>query len=110
MSIYRTYFDKDTVIIRNSCVNTGRNPIVELFHGGSNNVNDLIYTRYIFNLDLTELISKVASGEYNLSNLTHKINLTNTSCFDRELYCKTVSSSCGEVSRATSFDLILFEF
>jgi len=109
MSIYRTYFDKDTVIIRNSCVNTGRNPIVELFHGGSNNVNDLIYTRYIFNLDLTELISKVASGEYNLSNLTHKINLTNTSCFDRELYCKTVSSSCGEVSRATSFDLILFE-
>ena len=35
MSIYRTYFDKDAVIIRNSCANTGRNPIAEIYHGGS---------------------------------------------------------------------------
>ena len=35
MSVYRTYFDKDTVIVRNSCANTGRNPIAEVFHGGS---------------------------------------------------------------------------
>ncbi len=109
MSIYRTYFDKDAVIVRNSCVNTGRNPIVELFHGGSNNINDLTFSRYIFNLDLSDMITKVNSKEYNLSNLTHKINLTNTSCFDQELYCKTVVSSCGEVKRAVSFDLILFE-
>lgn len=109
MSIYRTYFDKDTVIVRNSCVNTGRNPIAEIFHGGSNNVNDLIFSRYIFGLDLTDIVEKVQSGEYNINNLTHKIHITNTSCFDRELHCKTFSSSYGEAKRAVSFDLILFE-
>ena len=35
MSLIRTYFSKDTVIVKNSCVNTGANPVVELFHGGS---------------------------------------------------------------------------
>lgn len=109
MSIYRTYFDKDAVIIRNSCANTGRNPIAEIYHGGSNNVDDLQFSRYLFNLDLTEISDRVNSKEYSLSGLTHKINLTNTSCFDQELFCKTVASSCGEVKRATSFDLILFE-
>lgn len=109
MSIYRTYFDKDTVIVRNSCANTGRNPIAELFHGGSNDTDQLRYSRYIFNLDLTELIDRVNEKEYFLGGLTHKINITNTSCFDLELFCKRVTSSCGEVKRATAFDLILFE-
>jgi hypothetical protein len=109
MSIYRTYFDKDTVIVRNSCANTGRNPIAEIFHGGSNDVDQLRYSRYIFNMDLTELVDRVNSNEYFLNGLTHKINITNTSCFDLELFCKKVISSCGEVKRATGFDLILFE-
>lgn len=109
MGIYRTYFNKDTVIVRNSCVNTGRNPIAEIFHGGSNNVNDLKYSRYLFNLDLSELVRKVNEKSLFTDKMTHKINLTNTSCFDQELFCKTVISSCGEVKRATAFDLILFE-
>jgi hypothetical protein len=109
MGIFRTYFSKDTTIIRNSCVNTGRNPIIELFHGGSTNVNDLTYTRYLFNIDLTDLQTKLANQELSIDNLTHKINLTNTSCFDEQLYCKTYCGSIGEVSRAVSFDLILFK-
>ncbi len=109
MGNLRTYFDKDTVIVRNSCVNTGRNPIAEIFHGGSTNVNDLKYSRYIFNVSLSDLVTKVNDGSLFINNMTHKINLTNTSCFDVELFCKTVSSSCGEVKRATAFDLILFK-
>ena len=109
MSIYRTYFNKDTVIVRNSCANTGRNPIVELFHGGSLTSSNVIYSRYIFGFDLTELVDRVNTKEYSLSGMTHKINITNTSCFDSELFCKTFSSSAGESARATSFDLILFE-
>jgi len=109
MSILRTYFNKDTVLVRNSCVNTGRNPIAEIFHGGSTKLDDLKYSRYIFNLDLTELIDRVDTKEYSLTGMTHKINITNTSCFDKETYCKKVSSSCGEIKRATGFDLILFE-
>jgi len=109
MGIFRTYFSKDTVIIRDSCVNTGRNPIIELFHGGSTNVNNLKYSRYLFNVDLTELQDKLTNKEISLSSLTHKINLTNTSCFDEELFCKTYCGSFGEVKRAVSFDLILFK-
>jgi len=109
MSILRTYFNKDAVIVKDSCVNTGRNPIAELFHGGSTDFNKLTYSRYIFNLDLTDLQNKIQTKEYGLSGLTHKINITNTSQFDEEHYCKTVLASCGEVKRATAFDLMLFE-
>jgi hypothetical protein len=108
MNIIRTYFDKDTTIVRDSCVNTGRNPIAEIFHGGSNDTNQLIYSRYLFTVDLTDLIDRVNKNELFTDRMTHKINLTNTSCFDKELFCKTVASSCGEVKRATAFDLILF--
>ena len=109
MSIYRTYFDMDTVIVKNSCANTGRNPIAELFHGGSLDSDNITYSRYLFGFDLTELINRVNSKEYSLSGMTHKINVTNTSCFDSELFCKTFCSSYGESARATAFDLILFE-
>lgn len=109
MSIYRTYFGKDTVIVRNSCANTGRNPIAELFHGGSLDLDKVLYSRYLFGFDLTELVDRVNTSEYSLTGMTHKINITNTSCFDSELYCKTFSSSCGESSRATAFDMVLFE-
>lgn len=109
MGIFRTYFNKDSVIVRDSCVNTGRNPIAELFHGGSNNVDELKYSRYLFNIDLTNIVNKVSTGELSTDTMTHKINLTNTSCFDRQLFCKTVVSSCGEIQRATAFDLILFK-
>jgi hypothetical protein len=109
MSIYRTYFNKDATIVRNSCANTGRNPIAELFHGGSLDPNRVTYSRYIFNMDLTELVDKANNNEYFLDKLTHKINITNTSCFDLETFCKTVTSSCGEVKRANGFNMILFE-
>jgi len=109
MNVTRTYFTKDTVIVRNSEVNTGRNPIAEIFHGGSTNSNDITFSRYLFNIDLTDIIDRVNNKEMFINNMTHKIHLTNTSCFDREMFCKTVASSCGEVKRATGFDLILFE-
>lgn len=109
MGILRTYFDKDTTIIRNSYVNTGKNPIVELFYGGSTNVNDTKYSRYLFNINFNDIINKVNDGTISISGMTHTIKLTNTSCFDKELYCKTSCSSIGSVRRATSFDLNLFE-
>ena len=109
MSVYRTYFNKDTVIVKNSCTNTGRNPIAELFHGGSLDTNKVTYSRYLFNVDLTELIQKKDNKQLFTDKMTHEIKITNTSCFDKETYCKTVSSSCGDVKRATSFNLILFE-
>ena len=55
MGILRTYFSKDNVIVRDSTVNTGRNPIVELFYGGSTNINDTTYSRYLFSIDFSQL-------------------------------------------------------
>jgi len=109
MGILRTYFSKDNTIVRNSYVNTGRNPIVELFHGGSLNVNELKYSRYIFDFDFTEILKKLERKEATLSEMTHTLKITNTSTFDEQQFCKTFDSCIGEIQRANCFDLILFE-
>jgi len=109
MGLLRTYFSKDTTIVRNSYVNTGRNPITELFYGGSTNINNTKYSRYLFDINFDDIINKVNNGDVSISGLTHTIKMTNTSCFDNELYCRTNCSSIGDVRRATSFDLVLFE-
>ena len=78
MGILRTYFSKDTTIVRNSCVNTGRNPIVELFYAGSTNVNNTKYSRYLFDIDLTGLTQNLSCVNLSGGSVTHKIKMTNT--------------------------------
>lgn len=107
MGILRTYFSKDTTIVRNSCVNTGRNPVTEIFYGGSTNINDTKYSRYLFNIDLSSITG--LTNCVDVTGMTHTLKMTNTSCFDKEMYCKTYCSSLGETRRATSFNLVLFE-
>lgn len=110
MGLLRTYFSKDNVIIRNSYANTGRNPIVELFHGGSLNPDEVKYSRYIFDLELDQILEKLSTKEIgSIEKAKHFLKITNTSSFDEEQFCKTVSSCVGDVRRATCFDLILFE-
>ena len=109
MSILRSYIDKNNTIISNSYVNTGRNPVIELNFGAS----DLIvpnfgYSRFIFNLDLTQLQENIQSGIISTgctTGMTHTLKMTNTSSFDNELLNSFMSN---ERRRATSFDLILF--
>jgi len=109
MSIFRSYFSKSDTLIFNSYTNTGRNPIVELFFGRVDNlVSEKGFSRYIFDLDMTELENKVINGEISTGcsyNLTHKLKMTNTSSFDEELLNGKWSNGRR---RATSFDLILF--
>ena len=110
MGILRTYFSKDNTIVRNSNVNTGRNPIIELFHGGSLNPNEVKYSRYIFDLDFSQILERLNTKEIgSVDNTRHTLKITNTSCFDQEQFCRTVNSCIGDVKRATCFDLILFE-
>jgi hypothetical protein len=109
MSIYRSYFDKSNTIVYNSYVNTGRNPIVELFYGRANNTSAPIgFSRYIFSLDLTGLTEQIANKVISTNcggSLTHTLRMTNTSFFDKELLNDTTSEGRR---RATSFDLVLF--
>lgn len=109
MSIHRSYFSKNDTIVYNSYTNTGRNPVVELFYGNvENTISPIGFSRFIFDLDLTELQNKVSSGEIGTGcsyNLTHTLKMTNTSSFDKELLNDTWSNGRR---RATSFDLVLF--
>ena len=109
MSVLKSYFSKNNTIIYNSHVNTGRNPITQLYFGG-----DLAtyaprgFTRFLFDLDLTYLQEQIATGVISTGctpSMTHILNMTNTSSFDIELLNGTTSNGSR---RATSFDLILF--
>ncbi len=92
MSILRSYIDKNNTIISNSYVNTGRNPVIELNFGASDFViPNYGFTRFLFDLDLSLLISNIQSGVIStgctpgISGLTHTLKMTNTSSFDNEL-------------------------
>lgn len=109
MSILRSYIDKNNTIISNTYVNTGRNPVIELNFGSSDFVvPNYGYTRCIFNFDLSLLRENIANGTISTGcteQMTHFLQMTNTSSFDNELLNSFMSN---ERRRATSFDLILF--
>ena len=50
---WRTYFDKDNVIVKDSSVNLGKNPIVSLYYGGT--YGNSTYSRYIFHFPVEKL-------------------------------------------------------
>lgn len=98
----KTYFDKNNTIVSNQNVNTGLNPITQLFYGGLNGQ----YSRFLFHFDESKLVSLYTGGTFtDLSKLKHTLKMTNTNMFNNEHFSDTV----GGYSRATSFDLILFK-
>ena len=109
MSIFRSYFNRNNTIISNSEVNTGRNPVMELTFGNSDfTLPSHGFTRFIFDLDLTPLLNNIKSGFIQTGcteNMTHYLQMTNTSSFENEL--ENTKMSNGR-RRATSFDLFLF--
>jgi hypothetical protein len=109
MSINNSYFSRNNTIISNSFVNTGRNPVFELYYGDSDINTKVGYSRFIFDLDLTLLKEKINDGIITRDcnkEIKHILKVTNTVKFNKEEYLNT-SNSQGR-KRATSFDLILF--
>lgn len=109
MSIHRSYFNKNNTIAYNSYANTGRNPVTDIFFGSDTNTVSLNgFSRFIFNIDLSQLIDKVNSNVINITcttGITHTLNMTNTIKFNEDLL-NTFNSDARK--RASSFDLILF--
>ena len=100
MSYFRSYFEKNNTIIKNSQVNTAKNPTTEIFYGSG-------FSKFIFKLDLNDLESKVTSGDLVVTTgTTHTLHLTNTIFGDEGLKGQNRSTSRD---RSTSFDLILFK-
>ena len=100
MSYYRSYFDKNNTIIKDSQVNTAKNPTTEIFYGSG-------FSKFIFKVDFTDLIQKVVDGSFVVTPQTkHYLNLTNT-IFGDETFLGAKRGTGRE--RATSFDLIIFK-
>jgi len=101
--VIRTYFDKNNTIVYNSNVNTGLNPITELFYGGSDALHT--YSRFLFHFDETKLKSLYTGGTFpDITKLKHTLRMTNTGAFDKEL----LNTGMGSKQRTSSFNLILF--
>lgn len=100
MSYFRSYFEKNNTIIKNSQVNTAKNPTTEIFYGSG-------FSKFLFKVDFTELKSKINNGEYVIDeNTTHTLHLTNT-IFGDETFLGAKRGTGRD--RATSFDLIVFK-
>ena len=100
MSYFRSYFEKNNTLIKNTQVNTSKNPTTEIFYGSA-------YSRFIFKIDMTDLQSKIDNGELVLNeNTRHYLKMTNTIFGDEGL--KGQNRQTGR-DRATSFRLELFE-
>ena len=109
MSILRSYFSRNNTIISNLYTNTARNPVVELNFGFSELIiPNYGYTRFIFDLDLDYLKEQIYSGVITTGcsrNMTHSLNMVNTSSFEDDLINTNMTNGR---KRAASFDLVLF--
>lgn len=103
MSIFRTYFNVNSTLVKNVLSNNSRNPVTEISYG---TVNKQV-SRYIFNFSLSELLAKISSGLINPSRITkHVLRMTNTIRYAPEhVGGKSYSS---EIDRASGFGLELF--
>jgi len=102
--VIRTYIDKNNTIQKDREVNTGRNPIAELYYGGSINTTD--YSRYLLYFDIEDLQNRYNNGEFgNLSTVTHTLRVCNSSYFDTDLQGQKLLDG---KQRTSSFDLICF--
>lgn len=102
--VIRTYFDKNNTIVSNTNVNTGLNPVTELFYGGAEGQHQ--YSRFLFHFDETRLRDLYTGGTFtDLTKLKHTLRMTNTGSFDKEL----LNTNMGSKNRTTSFDLITFK-
>ena len=105
--VIRTYFEANNTLIYNQNINTGKNPVMELFYGGVKSTNKKLFSRFIFKLNLNRLKEMYDSGEFPIENkLNHTLKMINTSSFDISL----LSGETGDgKDRTTSFNLNLIE-
>lgn len=100
MSYFRSYFEKNNTIIKDSLVNTSKNPATEIYYGSG-------FSKFIFKVDFNDLTTKVNNGELIINeNTKHYLKMTNT-IFGDESFLGAKKGTGRD--RATSFDLILFK-
>ena len=104
--VVRSYFEKNNTLVYNQNINTGKNPVAELFYGGVWLTENPFYSRYIFKINFDRLKAFYDDGTFpNLSGFTHILRMTNTSTFDASLLGKETGDG---KDRTSSFNLNLF--
>lgn len=102
--IFNSFITKNNTIFKNSQVNTGKNPVVELYYGG-----DREFSRYIFNYDIKKFVKLFIDGKYNISelyNFKHTLYMINTQFF---AYRNDFPDGYYlNYKRANSFELVLY--
>jgi hypothetical protein len=98
--VIRTYFDKNNTIIKDSPLNTGKNPITELYYG-TDVTQNRAFSRFMFYISLDKL-KKYFKG---VDGVKHTLKMTNTGVFNNDLLNKTTSDG---KKRTSSFKLQLF--
>jgi len=103
MSLFRSYFLKNNGLIKNNWTNNSQNPVTEVSYG----TLDKQVSRFIFDVDLSNLQDKINNGFINSNKIvSHVLHMTNT-ISDASEYIGKKSYSL-EIDRATSFELELF--
>ena len=100
MSYFRSYFEKNNTLLKDSSTNTAKNPTTELIYGST-------FSKFIFKVDFSILKDKVSNGDLVVdTNTRHTLHLTNTIFGDESL--KGGDMPTGGF-RTNSFDLIVFK-
>lgn len=103
MSIFRSYYSKNNTLISNNVTNNSQNPVTEVSYG----TPDKQVSRFIFDVDLSNLQSRIADGFINPNRIvSHILHMTNTISYAQQYLGKTSYSS--SIERASSFDLNVF--
>jgi len=100
--IFRSYFKKQAILIKNSFSNNSRNPIIELTYGGGETSATTIISRYVFNIDLDKLKQKISSNTLNEHTIkSHFLKIKNCISMNDDLVGVDFITS----KRASGFDL-----
>lgn len=100
MSIHRSYLSKSSTLIENELSNNSRNPVTEISYGGEPKQ----VSRYIFDIDLTDLTNKIEYNDITQNRvLKHILHFTNT-INNADQYIGKKSYNLN-TERATSFEL-----
>jgi hypothetical protein len=102
MSIFRSYYSKNNTLINSNTTNNGQNPVTEIAYGSP----EAIISRFIFDVDLSNLLNKIDNGFIIPNNLTHILHMTNTIAYAPQYVGKKSYST--SIDRANSFELELF--
>jgi len=101
--VLRTYLSKNNTIVSGTKINTGKNPISELYYGGVNKG----FSRNLMQFNHTNIKKYYEEGFFgDLSKVTHTLKMVNTGIFNEDLLNKNTEDG---KERTSSFDLVLFE-